>query len=119
MPAQTVRLRNYRETMRALQKVDKGTAKVIRDELKRAGEAVATEYRSRKSVFEGAKLAVGPRASSRGLFVTDRARTVTGHHSEFGARLMRILIATMHDKEDDTVEGVEQAFGRLVRHHGF
>lgn len=113
-------LRNYRETMSALQKVDRGTAKTVRDELKHAGESVAQEARRRISRYPGAKVSqISPRATNRGVFVTQRARKVTGQHPQFGALQMMHLMEALDDKEDDVIRGVEKAFDRLADQHGF
>lgn len=120
MPAQTVRLRGYRETMRALQKVDKDTAKVVRDELINAGEGVASDARGRISRYSGARAhQIGPRATNRGVFVTQRAKKVSGKRGDFGALQMAHLLEALADNEDEVIEGVEDAFDRLIRHHGF
>lgn len=113
-------LRGYRETMSALQKVDRDTAKVVRDELKQAGESVAVEARSRISRYPGARVSqIGPRATNRGVFVTQRAKKVTGQHAQFGALQMMHLMAALDSKEADVIRGVEAAFDRLADRHGF
>jgi hypothetical protein len=115
-----VHLKHYSSTMRALQSVDKGTAKTIKDELKQAGETVAEEARRRISVYPGARTAqIGPRATNRGVFVTQRARKVTGQRGDFGALQMGHLIDALDEKEDDVIRGVEAAFDRLADRHGF
>lgn len=120
MAKETVRLRNYRETMRALQKVDKAKGKVIRDELKQAGEVVAVAARERISRYQGARVSqIGPRVSVRGVFVTQRARKVTGQRGDFGSLQMRHLLGALAENEDKVIEGVEDALDRLIFIHGF
>lgn len=115
-----VHLKNYRQTMAALQRVDKGTAKTVKDELKQAGESVAEEARQRISIYPGARTSqIGPRATNRAVFVTQRARKVTGRRGDFGALQMGHMIDALDEKEDDVIRGVEAAFDRLADRHGF
>lgn len=119
--ASTLRVKNLRETLRALQKVNKDAGKTIRDDLKEAAEPVASTARAKLSRYVGASVGtIGPRASVRGVFVTQRARKVTGRRADFGAlQMRRVLIPALEEHEDEVVDAVEDALDRLGRSAGF
>lgn len=62
---------------------------VLREALKRAAEPVRREAVSLISRYQGAKTStIGPRVVARGVYVTQRARTVNGLRGDFGALQM-------------------------------
>lgn len=121
MAAGTVRVRNLRETQRALSNVSKESAKELRDALKKAAEPVAQTARSKLSRFPGASVrTVGPRVAARGVFVTQRARKVSGLRPDFGRlQMLEVLEPALDEHTDDVVEAVEDALDRLGRKEGF
>jgi hypothetical protein len=115
-----VRIRGLRESLRALERVNKGVGKQVKDELKKAAEPVARTAQSKISRYAGAKTStIGPRASVRGVFVTQRARKVTGLRGDFGTLQMRLLEESLKEHENEIVHDVERAFDRLTRSEGF
>ena len=120
MASATVRLRNYRETMRALDKVNKGAAKAMKAELVKAAVPVITTVRQKLTRYRGTSLnTIGPRASVKGVFVTQRARKVTGQRPDFGRLQQAALEESLAEHEDETVREVERALDRLADSAGF
>lgn len=121
MAAATVRVKGLRELMRALNKVNKEAAKTVRAELIKAATPIAVSARSKISRYAGASTStIGPRASVKGAFVTQRASKVTGVRGDFGVLQMRVgLEPALEEREDETVLAVEQALDRLGVRAGF
>jgi hypothetical protein len=120
MAGGTIRVRGHRELVRALNMVEGNIAKTLRDELKRAAKPVVDASKRKLSRYQGASLGtIGPRASVSGVFVTQRARKVTGERPDFGRLQQVALEEALEEHEEETVRGVEQAFDRLVRSVGF
>jgi hypothetical protein len=117
----TVRVTGYRETMRALNATEKATAKTMKDAQLKAAEPVAESARQKVSEFQGASAGtIGPRVTTTGAFVTQKAKKVTGQRGDFGALQMRTaLIPALEEHEDDIADEVEDAFFMLARRHGF
>jgi hypothetical protein len=89
-----IHVSGFREAQRALNRVDKGTAKAIRDGFKRAAEPVAADARSRISRYQGASLGtIRPRVASSGVFIRQGRGKRTGKRPDFGALQMRDLLA--------------------------
>jgi hypothetical protein len=121
MAAQTVRVTGLKETRRALNRVDKDSAKELRKALKDAAEpvrAAAASLFAPVSPRSAAGYRVAVRA--RGVAVEQRLGRTTGQHPEFGARQMReALLPALLSKEGDVVDGVERALDMLVARNGF
>lgn len=116
----TVRIHGLREAQRALQKVNREAAKRVRDTLKQVAEPVAEDARTKLARYPGASVGtIGPRATMRGVFVTQRARKVTGSRPDFGAlQMTRVLIPALEENEDMVLDEVEQALDKLGRQAG-
>jgi hypothetical protein len=121
MAAETVRIKGLRETIRAFNKIDRSVAKEIRDELKKVAVPVAESAKSRLSRYQGLSLGtIGPKATTKSVFVTQRKRKVTGRRGDFGALQMRVgLLPALAENEDNIIHEVEQALDRLTRENGF
>ena len=121
MASETVRIRGLKETLRALNKVNKEVRKRMLDELKKAGDPIARDAQQKLARYPGASLGtIGPRASAKGVFVTQRARKVTGLRGDFGAlQMSEGLIPALAENEDKVVDAVEDALDRLTRSAGF
>lgn len=118
--AQGVRIEGYRETMRALKKLEDGSDKLLKDTLRKAAEPIASDFRQRVGVYQGASTrTIGPKAVMGGVFVTQRAKKTTGTRGDFGSLQMRHLLGAVADNEDGTVEKVEAAFRLFALRHGF
>jgi hypothetical protein len=116
-----VRVHGYKETARALDKVNRQAKKRVFVALATAAEPVAATARDLISRYEGASLnTIRPRASVRGVFVTQGARKVTGKRPDFGAlEMTHGLIPALHEHEDDIVVRVELALDSLAISEGF
>lgn len=121
MAQATVRVTGLRETLSALNKINREAAKTVRNELKTAAEPVAATAREKLSRYPGASVkTIGPRAVTRGVYVTQRARKVTGLRGDFGAlQMRRVLIPALAEHEDSIVKEVDDALSRLARSAGF
>jgi hypothetical protein len=118
--AGTAHIRGLRETLRALDKVNKEVGKQVKDELKKAAEPVARTAQSKISRYQGASTStIGPRASVKGVFVTQRARKVSGRRADFGRLQQGLLEESLGEHEHEIIHEVEQAFDRLTRSAGF
>lgn len=116
-----VKVKGYRECVRALQRVDKDTKKEMLGALKASAEPVAKDARSLLSRYQGASInTINPRAVTSGVYVTQRARKKTGKRPDFGSLQMRVgLIPALDKHEDDIVESVDHAIGILTNREGF
>jgi hypothetical protein len=120
MAAGTVRLKGYRETIRALEQIKRGAGKAMLGGLKDAAEPVRQEWISRLQRYQGASTStIGPKVLTRGILVTQRARKRTGLRGDFGSLQMRHGLAALFDKQDETVKAVEKALDDLTREEGF
>ena len=115
----TVRVRGYRETMRALRYVENGTRDSWKDAFKKAAEPIAAEARTRIGRYPGASTGtIGPRVVTTGVFVTQRKKKVTGR-GDFGGLQMRHMLDVLGEREGDVEQAVEQAFDDLADRAGF
>jgi hypothetical protein len=121
MAAGTVRVKGLKELQRALGKVNKEAAKTVREEIKRAAKPVVSSAQQKLSAYQGASVGtIGPRASARGVFITQRARKVSGLRGDFGALQMRkVLEPALEEHQAEIVNEVEDALDRLGRSAGF
>jgi hypothetical protein len=94
---------------------------VLREHLKRTAEPVAAEARSLVSKYPGAKVStIGPRVVLRGVYVTQRARTVTGQHPQFGAlQMVRAFIPALEHNVEAIEQGAEEALDTIEHIGGF
>jgi hypothetical protein len=120
MAAGSVRLKGYRETMRALRKCEKGARDSWKDAFKEAAEPITRGSQAGIARYAGASTGtIGPRVVTSGVFVTQRKRKVTGRRGDFGALQMRIMLGVLADNEDEVEKKVEQAFDKLADSAGF
>jgi hypothetical protein len=121
MAEQTIRVRGYRETARALQRVNKGAKAALYTGLKEAANPIAEDARSRLAGYTGMKTStIRPRANLRGVYVTQGARKTTGLRPDFGSLQMRQgLLPALYSRQDDIVDRVETAFLVLTKLQGF
>jgi hypothetical protein len=106
--------------MRALNKIQRGLHITVLGGLAEAAEPVRRDWASRLSRYQGASLAtIGPKLTTRSVFVTQRARKRTGRRGDFGSLQMRHGLAALLENEDETRAEVEKAFDRLADGEGF
>ena len=118
---QTLRVENLREFLRAVNKIEREEKKVIKDRLAKVAEPIAGSARQRLGRFAGANLAaIGPRVVTSGVFVTDRAKKVTGKRGDFGGLIMTVgLLPALEEHADEAVRELEDALDDLGSSAGF
>ncbi len=115
-----VYVRGLQEVVRGFNKIDRTISREIQKELKKAAEPVVTSGRSKIGAYAGASTGtIGPRASGASVFVTQRARKVTGKRPDFGALQQRRLDEALGENEAGVIRGVEQALDNLTASAGF
>lgn len=119
--AGTVRVKGYRETVRALQRVDRGSRKALLAGLKHGADPVAQDARARLSGYAGLSTSsIVPRAIGAGVYITQKHGKTTGTRPDFGSLQMRQgLIPAATANEDRTKDAVEAAFAALIKTEGF
>jgi len=118
----TVRLRGLRELDRALGKVNKQAQKTVRDALKDvASRTVVPSAKSKLTRYPGASVGtIGPKAVAKGVFVTQRAKKVTGLRPDFGRlQMTHVLEPALEENQTQVLDEVEDALDRLGQEHGF
>jgi len=112
-----LRTRGWNELRRDLRKVG-GPAldRAVRDGMKRAAEPVVEAARAKEGQWAGSKPgSIGPRVVRRGVFVTQRARKVTGRRPDFGALQMRdAFIPALEENEREVERAVERELDHLL-----
>ncbi len=119
--AETIRVRGYRETARALQRVNKGAKLALYAGLRDAADPIAQDARSRLSGYQGIKTSsIRPRVGVRGVYITQGAKKTSGLRPDFGSLQMRVgLLPAAYSRQDDIVTKVEEAFILLTKTQGF
>lgn len=121
MAEQTIRVRGYRETARALQRVNKGAKVALYAGLKEAANPIAEDARARLMGYTAMKTSsIRPRVTMRGVYITQGARKTTGTRPDFGSLQMKVgLLPALYSRQDDIVDRVEAAFLVLTKTEGF
>lgn len=121
MAAETIRVKGYRETARALERVNKGAKLALYAGLRDAAEPIAQDARSRLGGYAGLKTStIRPRVAARGVYITQGAKKVSGLRPDFGALQMRDgLLPAAYSRQDDIVDKIETAFLVLSKTQGF
>lgn len=120
MAGATVNIRGYKETLRALERIERGAGKALLSGLKDAAEPVRSEWVSRLQPYMGASTStIGPKLLTRGVVIQQRAKKVTGRRGDFGSLQMRHGLGALFDKQDETLKLAEKAMDDLTRDEGF
>lgn len=110
-----VQVKGLQEVVRGFNRCHRATSREIQKHLKLAAEPVAASGREKISRYTGASTGtISPRAAGASVFVTQRARKVTGLRPDFGALQQRRLDEALNEKEDVIEQRVEQALDRIV-----
>lgn len=118
--ASTVYARGLRETIRAFNRLAVEVGPEIKRELLDLAEPVAVTARGFISRYTGASTqTIGPRSSTLGAYVTQRARKVTGQRGDFGTLQQRRMEEALEQHVDDIGSGLEDALDRLTTSNGF
>jgi hypothetical protein len=117
----TLKVKGYREVLRALNQVDKGTRKSVLDGLKKGAEPVAADARSLLSRYAGLDTgSIQPRAVARGVYITQKRGKKTGLRPDFGSLQMRQgLLPAAYRNQDKIVDAVDGALDKLIGKEGF
>lgn len=117
MPAETIRVKGYKEAARALGRVNKDAKLALFKGLRDAAEPIAQDARSRLARYQGLQTStIRPSARVTGVFVVQRAKKRTGLRPDFGSLQMRAgLIPALAEHGDDIIDEVEDAFAALIR----
>lgn len=120
MASGTVHLEGWREAMRALDDIKRGTGKAVLGGLAEAAEPVRRSWVSKLSRYRGASTStLTPGVLRSGIVIRQRKRAVTGKRGDFGALQMRLGLAALAENQDETVRAVEDALDALTRREGF
>lgn len=115
MASSTVRVKGLRETVRAFNKLDRGITRQLQKELKKEAQPVVSSAQAKIGRYQGARAAsIGPRAAGGSVFVTQRAKKVTGQRPDFGALQMRRMLEALDENRDRVVDGIEDALDRFI-----
>ena len=114
--ASQVRMKGYREFMRATAKAQKDSKKIIHGKLREAADVVREDASRRFDSYDP-KTAAGFRIRSRvgGVFIEQRLRKTTGMHPEYGALQMAVALEpALEAKSGEVTRNVEEALSELV-----
>lgn len=117
-----VKVKGLRELHRALKNYDDDLKRELEQELRNAGELVATGAQTR---FLGvdARSAAGFKSRVKGfgrVVVEQSRRRTTGRRGDFGSlQMRRALIPSVADNETRVLAAVEGMLDRLGRENGF
>lgn len=118
--AGTVRIRGWNEISRSLNNIKRGSHKTVLGGMLKAAEPVRRDWAGRVGRYQGASTStITPKMTTKGVFVTQRARKVTGKRGDFGALQMRHGLSALADNEDETRREVEKDLDRLISGEGF
>lgn len=120
MAAFTTRVEGYREVTRALQRVNRSSKATLYAGLREAAEPIAADTRGRLTRYQGISLGtIGPKATQRGVSITQRAKKVTGKRPDFGAlQMTRGFIPAATAGQGEIADRVEAAFSALIQTEG-
>lgn len=118
MATGTVRVKGYRETIRAFDRAGKETKKAVRDTYREVGEIVRVPAAAQLARLS-ARSAAGFRTvvRTRGVTVEQTLRRTTGLRRDWAARQQReILEPTLAAREGEVVEAFEDALDKVADH---
>lgn len=109
---ETLRVKGYREFLRASDRAGKETKRFVRETYRKVGDVVKANAASRFQTYD-ARTAAGFRTvvRQRGVSVEQSLRKTTGRRPDFGALQMRKALVPALEAKEREVEG---AFERAV-----
>jgi len=113
---ETIRLKGYREFMRAVSKAEKETRGRVHRKLREAGDIVREDAAGRFDRYS-TKTASGFRIRSRvgGVFVEQSLRKVTGLRPDYGRlQMVKALEPALDAKSGEVERRLEQALDELA-----
>lgn len=116
--AATLRVKGYRELLRAFQLADKEQRKYLRAVLKDVGAVVRRDAVQRFNPINSRSAAgYRTRVRQRGVAVEQSLRKTTGTHPQWGSYQMRhALLPALMGRVDDTERAMEQALDKVADH---
>lgn len=115
MAKETVRLKGYKEFMRAVQRSEKESKKLVHARLREAGDIVRQEAKTRFERYS-VRSASGYRVRSRigGVFVEQSLRKTTGKHPEYGTlQMVKALEPAIDAKQAQVESNMERVLDDL------
>lgn len=118
MAKTSVRVRGYKEFIRACDRADKETKKEVRSTFRKVGDVVREPWSEDLSRFGSPKTSKGLRNSVRttGVSVRQSLRKVDGKHADFGRTQQRIGDKIAEQKEPQIEEEFDRAIDRVADH---
>jgi hypothetical protein len=116
-----VRFEGVAETVAAFNELGSSAKRTVQTGLKKAAEPVAASARQKISRYRGASLStIVPRSAGMSVFVTQRAREVTGIRGDYGElQMTRGMIPALEENEGAVVAAVDAALDDLISDAGF
>lgn len=113
--ATIVRVKGYREFLRAIQNADKETKKAVRQELKKAGEEIRRDADRRFSRYSAVSAAgYRVRVRQRGIVIEQSLRKTTGKNPAWGAlQMTEALLPARSVGAQGFETALEQALDRI------
>jgi len=115
---ETLRVKGYRDFVRACDRAGRETKREVRGTLKEVGEVVRRDAEQRFSGVD-ARSAAGYRVSVRvtGVFVVQRLRKTTGLRPDYGSlQMRRALIPALEQNRRLVEASLEHAIDRVADH---
>lgn len=115
---ETLRVKGYREFLRAADHAGKETKREVRNTFRAVGEIVRAAATQRFDKYD-ATTAAGyrVRVRQRGVAVDQSLRKTTGLRPDFGALQMRkALVPALEEKETDVGAEMERAIDKVADH---
>ena len=113
----TLRVRGYRELLRACDNAGKQTRKEVRGTFRKIGELVRVDARGRLAPLS-VKSSRGYRTKvrQRGVSVEQTLGRTTGKRPDWGRlQMRRVLIPALHDHEDDVRRELDAALDKVAK----
>jgi hypothetical protein len=115
-----VRVTGLEETVRAFRKLDRSLGREMQTELKKVAKPVMRSGQSKIGQYQGASVStIGVRASGASVFVTQRAKKVTGKRGDFGRLQVGLLEESLDENEREVINGIEDFLDRFTSKEGF
>lgn len=113
--AQALKLRGYREFLRACDRAEKGTKKEVRTAFREVGQVVQQEWQGRfRPIDERSAAGLRVRVRQRGVAVEQSLRKTTGTRPDYGALQVRVGVQALEAKEDEVEHQMERALDRVA-----
>lgn len=118
MPEETLRVRGYREFLRAADRAGRETKKVVRDRLRVVGQSVRDEAQQLFGKYDQRSAAgYRVRVRQRGVFVEQSLRKTTGLRPDYGAlQMRRALLPALEDREAEVERDMQKALDDVANH---